>query len=270
MNRHLFKRLIIAFLVLGLMLLKSECGFVADVVTNTASCLPEASVPSETESDRNDETVQIDGEETDTDTYGYGIGDEYLRKYRDEETVRQIVLVEQSDRSVSDGILYLFCKDDNNRWKLALACNAFLGKNGIGKTMEGDKKTPTGDYGFLMAFGVKDDPGALIPYTKLTNTMYLCGDKEYYNRFIDTAELNHLCGSNSEHLIRYVPQYNYALFIDYNKDCVYGKGSAIFLHCMGSYPYTLGCISLSEEHMLKIIRSVDSNARICIYTNKTN
>ena len=70
MNRHLFKNLIIAFLVLGLMLLKSECGFVADVVTDTASCLPEASVPSETESDRNDETVQIDGEETDTDTYG--------------------------------------------------------------------------------------------------------------------------------------------------------------------------------------------------------
>ena len=166
---------------------------------------------------------------------------------------------------MSDGYLYLFCKNEKNQWKLSLACNVFLGKNGIDKTIEGDKRTPTGDFGFLMAFGVKDDPGSLIPYTKLTDTMYLCGDREYYNRFIDTSKINHSCGTNSEHLIRYVPQYNYALFIDYNKDCVYGKGSAIFLHCRGNYPYTLGCISLSEEYMLKIIRSVDSNARICIY-----
>ena len=63
---------------------------------------------------------------------------------------------------------------------------------------------------------------------------------------------------------------DYALFIDYNKDCIYGKGSAIFLHCTGNYPYTLGCISLSEEHMVKIIRLVDSNARICIYANRIN
>lgn len=270
MSCQLFRRIVIASLMFGFMFLKSECGFVSDVVTDSISCLSGVSVSLEPEIGFDDKTIKTVKEETDIVTYGYGVGDEYLRKYCNEETVRQIILVEQSDRNISDGFLYLFCKDDNNHWKLALACNAFLGKNGIDKAFEGDKKTPTGDFGFLMAFGVKDDPGSLIPYTKITNTMYLCGDKEYYNQFIDTAKVNHICSSNSEHLIRYVPQYNYALFIDYNKDCIYGKGSAIFLHCTGNYPYTLGCISLSEEHMVKIIRLVDSNARICIYANRIN
>lgn len=137
--------------------------------------------------------------------------------------------------------------------------------NGIDKTREGDARTPTGDYGFLMAFGAKENPGSLIPYTKLTDTMYLCGDKEYYNQFIDCSKMNHSCSNNSEHLIRYIPQYNYGVFIDYNKEGVYGKGSAIFLHCFGSYPYTMGCVSVAEENMVKILRTIDSNSRICIY-----
>ena len=81
-------------------------------------------------------------------------------------------------------------------------------------------------------------------------------------------DLNHICSNNSEHLIRYIPQYNYALIFDYNKENVYGKGSAIFLHCYGSYPYTLGCISVAEENMIKILKTVDKNARICIYPGK--
>ena len=161
--------------------------------------------------------------------YGYRNGDVFLQQYRNNALVKQIILVE---------------------------------------TQEGDRRTPTGDYGMCMAFGAKEDPGSLVPYTKLTDTMYLCGDKEYYNQFIDVSKINHTCSNNSEHLIRYIPQYNYALFFDYNKENVYGKGSAIFLHCCGSYPYTLGCISVAEENMIKILKTVDKNARICIYPGK--
>ena len=197
--------------------------------------------------------------------YGYGNGDAFLQKYAGNDSVRQVILVAQSAGTVSSGRLFLLIKDEENEWKEIVNCKAILGKNGIHKTKEGDARTPTGDYGFIMAFGAKDDPGSLIPYTKLTDTMYLCGDKEYYNRFIDVSRVAHRCSHNSEHLIRYIPQYNYALFLDYNKERVYGKGSAIFLHCFGSYPYTLGCVSVAEENMVKIVRTVDINARICIY-----
>ena len=158
--------------------------------------------------------------------FGYGNGDFYLNKYMQE--VRQILLIEQSKTEQSVGKLCLLSKTSDSHWLEVMQCKAYLGKNGIDKSREGDKRTPTGDYGMVMAFGAKDDPGSLVSYTKLTNTMYLCGDKEYYNQFIDVSKINHTCSKNSEHLIRYVPQYNYALFFDYNKENIFGKGSAIF------------------------------------------
>ncbi len=197
--------------------------------------------------------------------YGYRNGDAFLQQYRNNALVKQIILVEQAKENVNRGTLFILEKNNRNEWQETLQCNAYLGKNGIDKTREGDKRTPSGDYGFLMAFGAKEDPGSVIPYTKLTESMYLCGDKEYYNQFIDTSKIRHTCSNNSEHLIRYIPQYNYALILDYNKENVYGKGSAIFLHCFGSYPYTLGCISIAEENMIKILKTVDKNTRICIY-----
>ena len=200
--------------------------------------------------------------------YGYRNGDNYLARYERHSLVKQIILVEQSASELSTGKLFLLIKNDNGEWQEMLQCKAFLGKNGIDKVREGDKKTPTGDFGMLMAFGAKDNPGSLISYTKLTDTMYLCGDKEYYNQFIDVSKVKHNCSNNSEHLIRYTPQYNYALFFDYNKDNIYGKGSAIFLHCAGNNPYTLGCVSVTEDNMIKILRTVDMNARICIYSMK--
>lgn len=202
---------------------------------------------------------------TEQKSYGYKNGDRYLKQYSAIPAIRQIILVEQSKETVSTGTLFLLVKNSDGAWEEKLRCKAYLGKNGLDKMREGDVRTPTGDYGFIMAFGAKDDPGSLIPYTKLTDSMYLCGDRDYYNQFIDSSKIDHRCSNNSEHLIQYIPQYNYALFIDYNKEGVYGKGSAIFLHCFGNYPYTLGCVSVAEENMKKILRTADTNSRICIY-----
>ena len=200
--------------------------------------------------------------------FGYRRGDLYLTKYQDVAAVNQLILVEQSETEASAGSLFLLAKNEKGEWQEQLQCKALLGKNGIDKVREGDKRTPSGDFGFLMAFGAKENPGSIVPYTKLTNTMYLCGDKEYYNQLIDVSKLEHRCGGNSEHMLSYVPQYNYGLFIDYNKERIFGKGSAIFLHCFGSYPFTLGCISVAEGNMVKILRTVDANARICIYAKE--
>jgi len=205
---------------------------------------------------------------TEIASYGYQNGDAFLRKYQNDNKVKQIILVEQAKTEISVGTLTLLIKDAKNTWTKQLQCKAYLGRKGLDKQQEGDTRTPSGDYGFLMAFGAKDDPGSAIHYTKLTDTMYLCSDKEYYNQFIDISKLQHTCSKNSEHLIRYIPQYNYALFLDYNKENTYGKGSAIFLHCFGSNPYTLGCISVSEENMIKILKTISPTARICIYPSK--
>ncbi|SCG89977.1 Uncharacterized protein conserved in bacteria [uncultured Clostridium sp.] len=88
---------------------------------------------------------------------------------------------------------------------------------------EGDRKTPAGVFGFTKAFGIKDNPGAKLPYTKLNPYLYWCGDKQWYNTLVDVRETPHEC--SGEHLISYVPHYNYVLAIDYNPECTFGKGS---------------------------------------------
>lgn len=263
--------LIATFLILGI-LLESGCSLASNAINHSDKTAINTNNADETkriiENTGNKNRILLNENINSTQYYGYRNGDNYLDKYISNNTVQQIVLVEQSEAAVSEGNLFLFIKNSDKKWELKLQCKAYLGKNGIDKVQEGDKRTPTGDYGMVMAFGIKEDPGSLIPYTKLTETMYLCSDKEYYNQFIDVSKINHTCSGNSEHLIRYVPQYNYALIFDYNKENIYGKGSAIFLHCSGSYPFTLGCIGVTEDNMVKILQTVDKKARICIYPFK--
>lgn len=97
----------------------------------------------------------------------------------------------------------------------------------------------------------------------MTDSIYACGDKEYYNKIIDTSELDHKCGG--EHMIDYISEYNYGIAFDYNKEGEYGKGSAFFLHCKGKKPYTGGCVAIDEEAMIQILKLANSGKRICIY-----
>lgn len=163
----------------------------------------------------------------------------------------------------SKAILTLQRKDENNELKIILNCNAHIGKNGLGKETEGDMKTPVGEFGILYTFGIKPNPGTKLEYLQITDSHYACDDAcEFYNKIIDTKNLNHEC--KGEHMTSYVPQYNYGIFLDYNKECVYPKGSAIFIHCHGKKDYTAGCISVSEKDMITILKNVDANTKIKI------
>lgn len=186
----------------------------------------------------------------------------YLKQYLTDDSVQQLILVKQTGASKAKLRLYV---KENGKWERKIQSKAFIGKAGTGKTKEGDMKTPLGDYKFTMAFGVEEDPGSKIAYTKLTDSMYWCGDKEYYNLFVDTSKIQHKCSENSEHLIEYTKAYAYALAIDYNKENEWGKGSGIFLHCYGEHEYTAGCIAVPEDVMKEILRTVEQGAHICIY-----
>ena len=132
----------------------------------------------------------------------------------------------------------------------------WVGKNGLGKTSEGDSKTPTGTLRPLSAFGIKTNPGTTMPYIDVTPSTYACDDDcEYYNKIIDTEKVNHQCGG--EEMYTYQPQYNYGIATDYNKECIYPNGSAIFIHVKGTKGYTGGCIAFDESDMIKILRNCD-------------
>lgn len=175
----------------------------------------------------------------------------------------QIVLVEYTGGSSAR--LSVHEKKDGI-WTQLMETSAYVGKKGIGKTREGDKKTPTGTYNLTTPFGIKADPGANMPYTQVTEYHYWCGTSksEYYNQLVDARQTGRSCTKSDEHLIDYKGYYNYCMFIDYNAEGTAGKGSCIFLHCTGGKGYTAGCVAIDEESMKKIVQWAKPGVKIVI------
>lgn len=166
-------------------------------------------------------------------------------------------------------------KDENGTWKEILSTPGFIGKNGLGKTREGDAMTPKGTFHFNAAFGIAEDPGCEIPYHQVTKDDYWSGDPREgyaYNQLVSIKDYPGLDikNKNTEHIINADPEYQYCLNISYNEECVPGVGGAIFLHCQGKIkPFTGGCVAIPEEFMKKVMQTVKPDCVIVIDYLKT-
>lgn len=148
-----------------------------------------------------------------------------------------------------------------------------FGKNGVCdfyKMKEGGKKTPLGEYSLGIAFGIHD-LNIDYPYIKIDDNSYWVDDvnSKFYNCFVQIGHVNNfgypyiVSGkeddfSSAEHLIDFPESYEYAIFTGYNSFNIKGKGSAIFLHCH-SGEFTDGCISISREDMIWILKFIDNS-----------
>ncbi len=161
-------------------------------------------------------------------------------------------------------------KDENGNWKEIMTTPGYIGKAGLGKTKEGDAKTPVGTFHFTKAFGIADDVGCAMPYQKVTDDDYWSGDQRdgyKYNEMVSIKDYPDLDTDESEHIVDYTYQYQYCLNISYNEEGKAGAGSAIFLHCLGPYkPYTGGCVAIPKEQMIKVMQNVDKDCVVVIDT----
>lgn len=161
-------------------------------------------------------------------------------------------------------------RDESGNWQMVVTTPGFIGKLGIGKTVEGDALTPRGSFTFDRAFGIAPDPGCKMTYTQVTEDLYWSGDHREgmrYNQMVDIKDLPGLDTTRSEHLIDYTREYQYCLNISFNPDCVPGDGSAIFLHCMGAKrPYTAGCVAIPEAQMRVVMQHVEPGCAVVIDT----
>jgi len=171
----------------------------------------------------------------------------------------------------SNALLALF-ENRAGQCVMRLCCDACIGKAGAGKRREGDMKTPLGTFPLNMPFGLLPFPDERAPlaghYLRVTPDHYWCGQNgAHYNRLIDASRAPDRWQPSpaDEHLCDYVPSYHYALFIGYNAEGVSGRGSAIFLHCTGKYPYTAGCVAVSQDNMRRLLCLLGEDARICIF-----
>lgn len=147
--------------------------------------------------------------------------------------------------------------------KVIFETDVHIGRNGVGKQREGDKKTPLGTLHARQAFGILPNPGTRMPYINITPTTFACSDSsEHYNKVIDTTAVHHRCAG--EDMYHISPDYNYGITTDYNPDCTYGLGSNIFIHCKGNVPSTAGCIAFDTARMIDILQHCDTNLLITI------
>lgn len=159
-------------------------------------------------------------------------------------------------------------KDEDGSWNLAWKEAAIVGRKGISADKrEGDGKTPAGTYGLTMAFGLKEDPGSILPYHKIVKGDYWVDDSAspYYNRLVNTSQIPPNWNS-AENMIATSPYYNYALALNYNPDCIPGMGSAIFLHCFTASADngSAGCIRLPEARAMELVQTATEQTRIVI------
>ncbi len=188
---------------------------------------------------------------------------EALAKYRNNDSVRHVVMVQCTGGS--DARVLVYEKDDDYpAWKLMCESDGFIGRNGYtADKHEGDGMSPVGDFGILSAFGILEQPDSCaFPYVHVNEYTYaIDSDNEFYNKIIDTGDGGPREG---EHMIDYSPEYNYGLALDYNKECVYGRGSNIFFHCKGVNEYTGGCVAVDETLMKTIICTFSPADRVII------
>ncbi|ORT99646.1 Choline-binding protein [Anaerovibrio sp. JC8] len=159
-------------------------------------------------------------------------------------------------------------KNKQGQWHQIMTTPGFIGKQGLGKTREGDGMTPVGTFYFNAAFGIAPDPGCAIPYQQVDENCYWSGDERpgmKYNQMVDIRQMPGLNTEASEHIVDYKTHYVYCLNISYNEKAVPGEGSAIFLHCFGpNKPYTGGCVAIPAEKMKFVMTHVRPDCVVII------
>ena len=133
------------------------------------------------------------------------------------------------------------------------------------KKTEGDKKTPIGifDLGnlYYRADRIKK-PFTNLKTHKINKNMGWCNDVNYkkYNKLVKIDK-------NVRHEKLFRKDYKYDLFLpikyNYHK-VVPKKGSAIFIHLTKNYKPTAGCIGLSKNDFLIILKLISKKTKIKI------
>lgn len=121
---------------------------------------------------------------------------------------KQMLIVAAFSADATDAWISLHEKQSDGSWHMVMTSPGFIGKNGLGKTREGDAKTPVGIFHFNRAFGIADDPGCAIPYVKVDQDTCWSGDPRDGYRYNELVNLKDLPGldlesGDSEHIIDY-------------------------------------------------------------------
>ena len=159
-------------------------------------------------------------------------------------------------------------KDEDGIWQQILSTPGFIGLDGLGDANINDCYTPVGTFTIDKAFGLADDPGCQMEYTKVDDTYYWSGDARegmHFNELVSTKDLPDLNTENSEHIADFDYAYRYVLNMGYNAECVEEKGFAFFFHSFRiNRTYTGGCVAVPESIMKQVMMRIKPGCKITI------
>lgn len=263
----------------------AESTVPTEVTSETVSeSVAETTIPTESEIPTELETAAEEETEEDTEatttttskptTVPKNLSPQWVRNLSQARNSKntQLFIVAGDGMSKSTAKVSMHERDKDGNWIQIFSVKGLVGRYGLvadKNRKEGCKKTPIGIYTFNKAFGIAKDPGCALGYTKVTKDLYWSGDQRkgmQYNKMVSIKDYPKLDKKKSEHLIDYTKPYQYCLNISFNKECIAGKGSAIFLHCTGNTKYTSGCVSIPKSTMLKVMKRVKPGCVVIINT----
>ena len=161
-------------------------------------------------------------------------------------------------------------KNKDGKWQQIIATPGFIGLDGLGKADIDHCYTPVGTFTVDKAFGLADDPGCQLEYTKVDDTYYWSGDPKHdFNKLVSTKDVPDLDTENSEHIADFDYAYQYVLNMGYNSECDPKKGYAFFFHCFRvNRPYTGGCVAVPESIMKFIMQHIKPGCKFTINSLK--
>ena len=141
-----------------------------------------------------------------------------------------------------------------------------LGKKGsTSKKIEGDKKTPKGEYNLGPVYFRNDrveKPDTKLKTFRINKQMGWCDDPNniHYNK-----EIKFNKKIKAEKLYRKDKIYDIIIVINYNtRRVIRNKGSAIFIHVTNNYKPTKGCVALSLNDIEILLKIIKKNSKIKI------
>ena len=258
------KKLILFILLAALMLSLVSCSSGGSSVPDDAS--PSVSPNGPENAETADDPVSDENVDDGFDIKTADLSPEWISSLEQAENARQLFVV----AGIGETTAYISMheKDSLGKWRQIMTTPGYIGKYGLGKTKEGDAKTPVGTFGFNYAFGIAEDPGCAIEYHQVDGNAYWSGDQRdgyHYNEMVDIRDYPDLKTDDCEHIVDYTSEYQYCLNISYNDEGTPGLGSAIFLHCLGQIkPYTGGCVAIPQDKMISVMKNVSEDCVVVI------
>ena len=110
-------------------------------------------------------------------------------------------------------------KNADGQWEQIIATPGFIGLDGLGDANINDCYTPVGTFTIDKAFGLADDPGCQMEYTKVDDNYYWSGDARegmHFNELVNIKDVPGLDTESCEHISDYDYAYQYVLNMGYN------------------------------------------------------